>query len=183
VHKAIKIAASILFVGAMMLPLAPAGAAPTVAQPYTFMAYDVPGAAVTQIYGINSRGDVVGSFIASDASDSTVLYSSGAGKFLKQCRGFLLEKDGEFTPLDYPSEQKATDYTVATAISSEGEIVGYYASKDEIKTAGHGFLLNKQGDWSTYDYDLPPVDPLNAQGLLAMTPSPFRIAPNGRTFG
>ena len=159
----------------LLIPFAGASAAgPMVA--YTFTSFDFPDAIVTQAYGINPGGDIVGTYQLPTDAPSTVWPG------MKQAHGFLLKKNGEFITLNYPSgEGKITDYTIATAISPDGDIVGYYASRNELpKTAAHGFLLNKHGEWSTYSHPLPATD---FGGDLAMTPSPMRIMPDGRTVG
>jgi uncharacterized membrane protein len=75
----------------------------------TFTTIDVPGAGLTQVYGVNSAGDVVG------------FYSTGYND--PNDHGFLLS-GGNFTFLDYPG----TDSTVATSITDSGLVVGYYGS-------------------------------------------------------
>lgn len=62
-----------------------AGCAPLLAaQPFTFSSFDFPGAATT-LWGINNRGDVVGS------------YENPANYF----HGFV-HRDGKFTTIDGP---------------------------------------------------------------------------------
>jgi|SRR5882724_11012910 len=88
----------------------------------TFTRIDVPGALFTstQAYGINPRGDIVGSYI--DNSD---------------LHGFLLSK-GRFTAIDVPV---AFGFGAkAFAINPQGDIVGsYYDGGGNT----HGFLLSK----------------------------------------
>ena len=71
--------------------------------------------------GINSEGDIVG------------YYGAGGTN-----HGFMRDKDGEFTSLDFPG---ATG-TQAWGINSRGDIVGVYGAGGTT----HGFVLNK-GRW------------------------------------
>lgn len=175
-QKAIKVVASVLFVVAAMLPLAPAGAAPPASesQLYTFTTYDAPGSSLTQIYGINPGGDFVGTYQGTTDKQSTVWPMLG-----KQSHGFVV-KNGEFSSFDYPNlPGKVTDYTAATGISPDGDIVGYYASEGEPLTTAYGFLYSKHGEWSTY----PTPSALKSQGEPTMRPTPMRVLPDGRTVG
>lgn len=83
----------------------------------TFTTVDVPGAAVTQILGINTAGDMVG-YYSSNYNDPS--------------HGFLLS-GGNYTYLDYPG----ADSTVATGINDSGLVSGYYGS-----FTGNGFLYS-----------------------------------------
>lgn len=80
---------------------------------------DVPGSTFTIVYGINSSGEMVGS------------YKDAQGTF----HGFLLSS-GVFTFIDFPG---ATS-TVATGVNDSGLIVGYAVKGG----ANHGFLLEAQ---------------------------------------
>jgi len=102
-------------------------------RPYVLTTIEVPGATITQAYGINAGGDIVGS------------YNDAAGS-----HGFLLSA-GEFTSLDYPSDNVLS--TVATAIGPSGDIVGIYSLKSPASAGNaHGFLRTKEGEWATVDY-------------------------------
>lgn len=125
---------------------------------YILTPFDVPDAAVTQAYGINARGDIVGTF-------------QYAAPYNKN-HGFLLRR-GIFTVIDFPGS--STDYSIATGIGPGGDIVGYYGLVGGAPTSGYGFLLNKHGEWTTVPN---PVDP-----APTMTPGPFRILPNGTMVG
>jgi probable HAF family extracellular repeat protein len=83
---------------------------------------DFPGASGTVAWGINTGGQLVGTFFFSD----------------NVSHGFLLS-DGVFTQLDVPG----ADYTQATGINDSGQITGLYGSASAI----HGFLLSG-GDYS-----------------------------------
>jgi uncharacterized membrane protein len=74
----------------------------------TYRQIDVPNAKQTFIYGINSAGDVVGSY--QDPSGSS--------------HGFLLQ-GGVYTKIDYPGVGAVVN--VATGINDSGQIVGYFA--------------------------------------------------------
>ena len=168
-----------LLAAALLMPLAYAGEPLTIAEEkYTFTAIDYPGAALTQAYGNNSRGDIVGTYQWPTGRDSTVLPKGVQNTSGKEYHGFIL-KDGKYTTIDYPNlPGKKTDYTMASAIDPAGNIVGYYASEGEPLTSARGFLLTMDGKWSTI---ANPVDP--ALGEPTMKPSPFRILPNGTTYG
>jgi len=86
-----------------------------------FTSIDFPGASLTQAWGINPRGEIVGAY---DDADGVR-------------HGFLLSGD-EFTSFDFPG----ASFTVAFGINSRGDIVGWYM------TAGvsHGFLLSREDD-------------------------------------
>ena len=81
----------------------------------TFTTIDVPGASLTQAFGINPRGDIVGSYAAGGAT-----------------HGFLLDKKGTFTTIDVPG----ASFTEALGVNPRGDIVGRYSAGG----AFHGFL-------------------------------------------
>src|SRR5438552_3147683 len=68
----------------------------------TFTAIDYPGAASTQAWGINNRGDIVGYYTLAD----------------KSTHGFLLASDGNFTSIDFPGAA----YTSPNGIGPRGDI-------------------------------------------------------------
>ena len=70
----------------------------------------------TQAWGINPRGDVVGTYVKADVN-----------------HGFLLSA-GNYSPIDYPG----ADSTFANAIDASGDIVGSYV----VAGVTHGFLLS-----------------------------------------
>jgi probable HAF family extracellular repeat protein len=70
----------------------------------TYTQIDYPGAILTDSYGINGSGDIVGT------------YEDAGGNF----HGFLLD-GGTYTTIDYPG----STYTLLTAINDVGEIIGY----------------------------------------------------------
>ena len=84
----------------------------------TFTSIDFPGAASTQAFGINPRGDIVGQYVSAGLT-----------------HGFLLSGDN-FTTIDFPG----ATLTSPNEINPEGDIVGFYVS------AGltHGFLLSRR---------------------------------------
>ena len=81
---------------------------------FTFTTIDVPGASETLPIGINSRGQIVGTY-----RDSTGVH------------GFLYD-GGVFTPIDVPGASA----TLAFGITPSGQIVGFYSDS----TGQHGFL-------------------------------------------
>jgi len=91
----------------------------------TFTTIDFPGAAGTQAWGINTRGDVVGEYTVAGVT-----------------HGFLLS-GGNYTAIDFPG---ATS-TRAVAINPRGDIVGSYTSAG----VTHGFLLSG-GNFTPIDF-------------------------------
>src|SRR6266511_4301570 len=93
----------------------------------TFTTIDVPGASVTEAFGINPEGNVVG------------LYRNATG-----IHGFILRRrerddDGDndaFTTIDVPG----ASFTEAFGINPEGNVVGLYRNA----TGTHGFLLRRR---------------------------------------
>jgi uncharacterized membrane protein len=93
----------------------------------TFTTIDVPGSATTRAFGINDRGDIVGSYII----------GFGAS------HGFLLHK-GEFTTIDVTGP--FISGTQAAGINDHGDIVGFY-TRAGLKL---GFLL-EDGNLTTVE--------------------------------
>jgi len=94
---------------------------------YTFATLDVPGAQVTEAFGINQAGQIVG------------VYQLVVGGVL---HGFLLDVDGTYTTIDVPG----ATFTLALGINDAGQIVGYYSNP-----AIHGFVLDVDGSYTTLD--------------------------------
>lgn len=95
----------------------------------TFSPIDVPGATVSNATGINSRGDIVGSF------------ADGSG-----IHGYLLS-EGVLTKIDYPGAA----YTDARGINARGDIVGAYRLLGEPAVNLHGYLRTKDGEYIAVD--------------------------------
>jgi hypothetical protein len=89
------------------------------------------GARASTAFGINPRGDIVGSFV--DQNSVT--------------RGFLLSK-GKFTVIDFPEAAG----TILRGISPGGNIVGNYWLADDPAVAARGFLLTRKGDFVDVRY-------------------------------
>ena len=158
-NRGMKRAAGILVLVVTPLAtlLAPVGVKADVGR-YVITSFDFPGTAVTQAYGINARGDIVGTYRKAAPNNKN--------------RGFLL-KGGEFTSVDFPGIN--TDWSIATAIGPAGDIAGYYGLVGEAPTSAYGFLLDKYGEWTTVPNLVDPVP--------TMTPAAFRILPNGTMVG
>jgi uncharacterized membrane protein len=112
----------------------------------------VPGARWTNIFGINARGDIVGAF---------------ADKDLTQ-HGFVWRAHGPFTVIDGPfsTDDGPTIRTLAKGINAAGDITGYYDTTHK----RHGFLLTKDGVFTTIDLDAtqgPPPNGTFAQWISA----------------
>lgn len=98
--------------------------APVRAQDREFSTIAPAGARSSTAFGINARGDVVGTFV-----DQNLVQ-----------HGFLLSKNGEFTVIDFPGARA----TIARGISPDGEIVGTYSLTGDSSVLGsRGFLLTK----------------------------------------
>jgi hypothetical protein len=108
----------------------------------TFTTIDVPGAAVTEINGINSAGDMAGFYGQSTCGpDSGFLYSNGA-----------------FTYFNYPGQT----LTVAAGINDSGLIVGSATQNCDRRGTVVGYLydgttfttLQDGGNTATYGYGI-----------------------------
>ena len=74
----------------------------------TFTTIDVPGAGYTEVFGVNSNGDMVGNYGTNTNIDS---------------HGFKYS-NGVFSYFDYPGEPE----TIGTGINDSGSIVGHGTS-------------------------------------------------------
>jgi len=106
--------------------------APVQAQERVYTTIVPLGARSSTAFGINARGDVVGTFVDQN--------------FVQH--GFLLSK-GEFTVIDVPEAQG----TIARGIGPDGDIVGNYWLADDPAVAARGFLLTKKGEFINLRYE------------------------------
>ncbi len=175
----IRCAAVALLVGPILASAACAPAPMSIAEgKYSFTVIDYPGSSLTNIYGINSNGDLVGTYQVPTGRDATVLPKGVQNASGKMYHGFV-SKGGKFTTIDYPNlPGKTTDYTIATSIDTVGNIVGYYASEGEPLTTAYGFTLTKDGSWATVPNKVDA-----SMGEPTMRPSPMRILPDGTQYG
>lgn len=120
----------LLAVGALVLTLV----APVRAQEREYSTIAPPGARSSTAFGINARGDVVGTFV-----DQNLVQ-----------HGFLLSKGG-FTVIDVPDAKG----TIARGINSRGEIVGSYQLPGDPPEAARGFLRTKKGEFLNVRYGDP----------------------------
>jgi probable HAF family extracellular repeat protein len=95
-----------------------------------FYSFDALPGATTNPQGINSRGDIVGSYAL-------------AGK----THGFLWS-DGVLTTIDYPGAV----FTDARGINARGDIVGAYKLLNEPAVNIHAYLLDKHGRYTPIDF-------------------------------
>ena len=135
---------TMLFVACQDSPVAPPAARPALTasllesgesrseRTFDFTTIDVPGAVATTAWGINARGDIVGS------------YTDGTGR----SHGYLL-RDGEFTTIDF----SGTANTEARGISPDGEIVGVHWLPFPLEAAVnlHGYMRTKKGAFVRVD--------------------------------
>jgi hypothetical protein len=112
-----------------LLTLAPVGAAPA-----HFISIDYPGATSTFIFGINTKGDVVGSFTDGNGVE----------------HGFA-SSGGQFTSFDWPG----ATWTEGWGINPNGVIVGQYGWSANGMNTVHGFML-KDGVMSSLDVPEQP---------------------------
>jgi probable HAF family extracellular repeat protein len=114
--------------------------APLQAASYTFTTIDIPSSSGTFPFGINNRGQIVGT------------YSDDRGT-----HGFL-EEGEEFLPLDVPFPDALS--TQASGINNPGQIVGFYRDS----SGHHGFLYDK-GVFTTIDVPFPGASSTQASGI------------------
>ena len=129
--------------------------APVRAQEREYTTIAAPeGATSSTAFGINARGDVVGTFVKSGVQ-----------------HGFLLSK-GEFTVIDFPNAQG----TIARGIGPSGEIVGsYWLPGDNPALAARGFRRTRKGEFLNVRYGDP--SPEHSWEIAQ------RILPNGTILG
>ena len=129
--------------------------APVRAQERDYSTIAPPGARSSTAFGINARGDIVGTFVDQN--------------FVQH--GFLLSKS-EFTVIDFPNAQG----TIARGIGSSGEIVGsYWLPGDNPALAARGFRRTKKGEFVNVRYG----DPFPEHSWEIAQ----RILPNGTILG
>ena len=103
---------------------------------------DYPGASFTQVNGVTDTDAVIGHFIGSD------------GHF----HGFVLQ-DGAFRQIDFPG---AND-TFPFYMNAGGDIAGEWTPFSGV--AGHGFILTKDGQWTSFDAPGAPDNSTFAIGI------------------
>jgi len=97
---------------------------------FSYATFSFPGASATTAFGINSRGDIVGTY--RDASGKT--------------HGFV-RRDEMFTSIDYPEAV----LTQARGISLSGDVVGAYRLAGEPDVNAHGYLRTALGRFGRVD--------------------------------
>src|SRR5438034_262245 len=138
----------------------------------TFTTIDIPGTAVTQAFGINNRGQIVGRYIPAggrflrsyvldhgtfttiDVPGTTFTDTTGAsgindrGSIVVVYRfyGSFLLDHGTFTSIDVPGAST----TLASGINNRGQIVGDYFVGTPIEGTRRGFVLD-HGTFTTID--------------------------------
>jgi hypothetical protein len=123
---------------------------------YTYTTLFGPtGAIVTEAFGIDNNGDVVGEYINGSGGHYGFLYSQGT-----------------YTTLYGPSNTGATDpFTEATGISNSGEIVGSYGDFLTGKAYGYTYIGGTYTSFSepssTFPYTLP--EGVNSSGAIVGT--------------
>jgi probable HAF family extracellular repeat protein len=124
----------LLAVSALVLTLF----APVRAQEREYTTIAPSDALSSTAFGINARGDVVGTFVDKNRVQ----------------HGFLLRK-GQFTEIDFPEYQgnPKAQVTIARGIGPSGEIVGSYRLPgDDPRLASRGFLRTKKGEFVNVHY-------------------------------
>ncbi len=144
----------LLAVSALVLTLA----APVWTQEREYITIAPDGATLTTAFGINARGDIVGTYVKGGVQ-----------------HGFLFSK-GKFTNIDFSDEHGVTAQgTIARGIGPSGEIVGSYWLPEDPLVASRGFLRTKKGEFVNVRYGDP--DPQH-QWEIAQ-----RILPDGTIIG
>jgi probable HAF family extracellular repeat protein len=151
-----------------------------------FVTLDVPPSwgPATQLYGINDRGQIVGSYNGEDLMVHGFVYENGdftsldvpgasrtdalginnhgeiVGRWEAGAGGFhgFLYSRGEFVSFDVPFAGATS--TVASGINARGEIVGGYMTPGE----SHGFLY-KRGQFFKVDAPLPDIQYFGANAI------------------
>jgi len=117
----------------------------------TFRTIDYPGATSTLAFGMNSRGDILGTYTLADNVSHNFVMS-----------GNQFSANGQFIAVD---DVPGALMTVVIAIHG-GEIVGGYMSADKV---GHGFVLS-DGQITTIDAPGGPtftnVTGINSRGEM-----------------
>ena len=99
---------------------------------FTFTDFDIPGATSTsQLWGINNRGDVVGSFFDGIPNE----------------HGFILDHKGHLIVVDVPD----ANLTEANDINNKGEIVGSYLVEEDGQSSPHRFISDRRGNITTLE--------------------------------
>src|ERR1700674_1945917 len=117
----------------------------------TYTTIDRPGSTFTEVFGLNNRGDIVGTYSATTPPSDY--------------HGFLL-RDGEFSHIDFPGAV----CTSARRINNHGDIVGFYKTEG-CQSSGpfeniRGYLL-RHGKFYTIDVPSgrdPLVSGINNRG-------------------
>ena len=109
---------------------------------FDFKTLEVPAAKRTIAWGIDDRGQIVGS------------YDDSAGT-----HGFVL-RDDKFTTIGFPGAV----FTIALGIGTHSEIVGAYKMQGEPAVNFHGFLRTSDGRFERVDS--PPYTNTIAQRIL-----------------
>ena len=113
----------------------------------TFTSIDVPGAYQTKPFGINDKGEIVGSYNDSEGG-------------LDHTHGFFRSADGKITTFDAPDSGQIT---TADAVNNKGVIVGYYSGPNN---GWHGYIRQPDGTFTTFDADMEGAA-INAKGTIA----------------
>ncbi len=112
-----------------------------------FTLIDYPDASMTQVWGINSRGDVGGVYTGAD----------------KNNHGFLVN-GGHYSPIDYPG----ATVTLINGISPQGDLVGEFGATG---TSPHrAFRLGADGVFTAFDFPgatSTSLKGINARGEMA----------------
>ncbi len=106
---------------------------PVWTQEREYLTIALDGATATTAFGINDRGDIVGTYIKGGVQ-----------------HGFLLSK-GKFTDIDFPGAQS----TIARGIGPSGVIVGSYRLAGDPGVAARGFLRTRNGEFVNVRYGDP----------------------------
>lgn len=97
---------------------------------FSFTTVDFPGATLTNVFGINASGEIVG------------LYRDA----MRETHGFV--RRGEtFSSIEFPG----ASFTSARGISPSGDVVGAYRLPGEPEGNAHGYVLSRQGQFSKVD--------------------------------
>ncbi len=113
----------------------------------TFTSFDVPGSFQTRPFGINDKGEIVGSY--EDFSGGT-----------DHTHGFFRSADGKITTFDEPESHQITN---AYAVNNKGAITGNFS---DANSAWRGYIRQPDGTFTTFDADMEGAA-INAKGTIA----------------
>jgi uncharacterized membrane protein len=164
--------------------------------------FDFPGSNNTDVFGINSRGQIIGSgskgsFLRTTSGHFFHIHVPGAvatqpngindlgqiaGSYDDAAvfiHGFLRDTDGTYTLFDDP-DARSDGGTVPLAINNNGQIAGYYHSQGGKLRA---FVRDSSGNFTNFDPTSQTVDTLDSIAINASGEIVGRYVLNNKSVG